>query len=167
MFEFSFAYRPDVITDTHWSIRVITVLIDIHCGQANPVSGMCFIPREKKRQFRNQSSAVSLRKPCLQMKQLLAALWGLVFLFHHSSSSGRGVRLCSRLSHSVLMPLLFRPSDTILVMNFKHRGEDHELGQENVINNLDKYGDGLGRIKERVGGKEVETINRLDLLLPC
>lgn len=54
-----------------------------------------------------------------------------------------------------------------LCYHFKHRGDDHELGQENVINNLDKYGDGLGRIKERVGGKEVETINRLDLLLPC
>lgn len=52
-------------------------------------------------------------------------------------------------------------------MNIKYRGEDHELGQENVINNLGKYGDGLGRIKERVGGKEVETINTLDLLLPC
>lgn len=65
------------------------------------------------------------------------------------------------------MPVPFCPSATILVMNTKHRGEDHELGQENVINNLDKYEDGLGRIKERVGGKEVETINRIDLLLPC
>lgn len=74
---------------------------------------------------------------------------------------------CSHLPHLTLMPLLFRPSATISVTNIKHRGEDHELGQENVINNLDKYGDGLGRIKERVGGKEVETINRLDLLLAC
>lgn len=51
-------------------------------------------------------------------------------------------------------------------MNTKHRGEAHELGQENVINNLDKYGDGLERIKERVGGKEVAAVNRPDLLLP-
>ncbi|KAI1242811.1 hypothetical protein IHE44_0000363 [Lamprotornis superbus] len=77
------------------------------------------------------------------MKQLLAALQGLVFLgdlvflLQHSSSNGPGVQFCSHLPHLVLMPLLFRPSATISVMNIKHRGEDRELGQENVINNLD------------------------------
>ncbi|KAJ7407249.1 hypothetical protein BTVI_63839 [Pitangus sulphuratus] len=91
----------------------------------------------------------------------------LVFPFLCGSSNGNGVQLCSHLPHLALMPPLVHPSATVLVMSIKHRGEDHELGQENVINNLDKYGDGLGRIKERVGGKEVETINRLDLLLPC
>lgn len=65
-----------------------------------------------------------------------------------------------------LHPLPFQPFTSIWVMNTKHRGEAHELGQEDVINNLDKYGDGLERIKERVGGKEVEAINRPDLLLP-
>lgn len=34
MFEFLFAYRPDAIMDTHWSICVVTVLIDRHCRQA-------------------------------------------------------------------------------------------------------------------------------------
>lgn len=85
----------------------------------------------------------------------------LVLLLLCGDSKGSSVRLCSHLS------CFAHPSATVLVMNIKHRGEDHELGQENVINNLDKYGDGLGRIKERVGEKEVEAINRLDLLLPC
>lgn len=91
----------------------------------------------------------------------------LVLLLLCGDSKGSSVRLCSPLSCFALTPPLFHPSATVLVMNIKHRGEDHELGQENVINNLDKYGDGLGRIKERVGEKEVEAINRLDLLLPC
>lgn len=158
--------------DTHWSmLHVITVLIDRHFRQENSVSYM--YPQREQEVFRNQSSRASLSKPSLQMKELLAALWGLVFcgdlvfLFQHSSSSGRSVQFCSHLPHLVLMPLLSCPCATILVMNIKNRGEDHDLGQENVINNLDKYGDGLGRIKERVGGKEVKTINRLDLLLPC
>lgn len=99
------------------------------------------------------------------MKQLLPA--PLVLLFLCGSSDGSGVQFCSHLSCLALMPLLFRPSATVWVINIKHRGEARELGQENVINNLDKHGDRLGRIKERVGGKEVEAINRLDLLLPC
>lgn len=90
----------------------------------------------------------------------------LVFLFLCGGSSGSGVRFCSHLPRLALTPPLFHPSATIWIMNIKHRGEAHELGQEKVINNLDKCGDRLGRIKERVGGKEVEAINRLDLLLP-
>ena len=95
------------------------------------------------------------------------AVGDLVLLFLRGSSNGSGVWFCSHLPCLALTPPLFHPSATIWVMNIKHRGEAHELGQENVINNLDKYGDRLGRIKERVGGKEVEAINRLDLLLPC
>lgn len=88
-------------------------------------------------------------------------------LFCCGTHNGSGVQLCSHPSCLVFTHSLFHCSAAIWVMNIKHRREDHELIQENVINNLDKYGDGLGRIKERVGGKEVKATNRLDLLLPC
>lgn len=129
-------------------IDVIAELIHIHCSQSH--SGNQVDPHKEQGAVYNSIWCSVPEKPSLQMKWLLptSPREEFVLLFLHGSSNGSVVQFCSHLLCLTLMALLFHTSVIPRIMNIKHRGEAPELGQENIIINLEKYGDRLGRIKE-------------------